>query len=222
MDLEEYWKNLEANLHNGRLRLIIAADDLRPEVRRMVEYLNREMVNAEVYGLEIGCFGDDAESLVIVPHLVGQTQENIDRKTSAKRAITWTYNTLKSAFGEIPDERLRITLSRVLDWAVEKGYFFESVAQNPNFGIKNKDNRRVLGLNNAGRIYAFFEEKSFSRGNEDLDALQEQLKGMKLLPPDFDHNEVVSGRNLSKKIQDLSDAEIDKLLTLYDGYCHPR
>jgi hypothetical protein len=188
----------------------------------MVEYLNREMENAEVYGLEIGCFGDDADSLVLVPHLVGQTQENIDRKTIAKRAVTWNYNALKSAFGEIADERLRIALSKLLDWAVEKGYFLEVVAQYPGFAIKTGDNRRVLRFFISGSVYATFVENAFYEGKKDLDKLQSQLKDLELLPLDFDYNEVVSGRNLSKKIQDLSDDEIGKLLTIYEEYCHPR
>jgi len=80
----------------------------------------------------------------------------------------------------------------------------------------------MLSFSIAGSVYAVFEEKTFSKGKEDLDALQNQLKELKLVPADFDHNEIVNGRNLSRKLQDLSDDEIDKLLTIYEGYCHSR
>ena len=36
VDIEEFWDLVEMNLRNGRLRLIIAADEIRPEVRRMM------------------------------------------------------------------------------------------------------------------------------------------------------------------------------------------
>ena len=50
LDIESFWGTVEENLKDGRIRLIIAADELRVEVRRMIEYLNKEMQNAEVLG----------------------------------------------------------------------------------------------------------------------------------------------------------------------------
>lgn len=219
LDLDDYWKNIESNLRNGRLRLIIAADELRPEVRRMIEYLNKEMQNAEVYGLELRCFGDDNESLVMVPRLIGQTQESIDRKSTRKATVAWSYDKLKNTFEELSDKELARRLLKVLEWAIGNRYFVEAVAMNPNFGIRSKKKRRCLSFNAEGGIYAFFEEKIFSGGKEDLDNLQEQLKHLKILPAEFNHNEVISGRNLAKKLQELTEEEIDALLSIYANYC---
>ena len=74
IDLDGFWEIVESNLRQGKIRLIIASDELRPEVRRMIEYLNNEMQNAEILGLELRCYGDDSEQLVLVPHLVGLTE----------------------------------------------------------------------------------------------------------------------------------------------------
>ncbi len=52
-DSDDLWREVETNLKQGRIWLIVAADSLRPEVRRMIEYLNAEMQNAEVLGLEL-------------------------------------------------------------------------------------------------------------------------------------------------------------------------
>lgn len=80
VDLDSFWQDVEKNLEEGRIRLIIASDEIRPEVRRMIEYLNREMENAEVYGLELRRFGQEPGPQVLVPYLVGETQEIADRK----------------------------------------------------------------------------------------------------------------------------------------------
>src|SRR5687767_15703556 len=56
------WTAVEMNLVRGRFRLLIVSDTLRPEVRRIIEYLNTELRNAEVYGLELACFGTDSRS----------------------------------------------------------------------------------------------------------------------------------------------------------------
>ncbi len=72
-DTEAFWTNVDKNLAEGRIRLIIAADELRPEVRRVIEYLNLNMPTVEIYGLELRCYGD-AEQFVLVPLLVGRSQ----------------------------------------------------------------------------------------------------------------------------------------------------
>jgi len=79
-DIEAFWHDVDENLQKGKVRLVIAADELRPEVRRTIEYLNAEMSTAEIYGLELRCYGNDSDSLVLVPYLIGQTQATADRK----------------------------------------------------------------------------------------------------------------------------------------------
>ena len=55
---------IDTKFDDGRLRLIIASDEIRPEVRRMIEYLNIEMHRVDVLGLEMKCFGDGDTSMV--------------------------------------------------------------------------------------------------------------------------------------------------------------
>jgi hypothetical protein len=81
-DIEEFWSSVEKNLDEGRLRLIIASDTIRPEVRRMIEYLNTEMQHVDVLGLELKCFGSNEYSVVLVPRIIGQTQAAIDRRST--------------------------------------------------------------------------------------------------------------------------------------------
>lgn len=86
LDVENFWDAVETNLKQRRIRLIIAADELRPEVRRMIEYLNQEMQNTEVLGLELKCYGKNDTQVVLVPRLVGQTEAI--RQSKEKRQTT--------------------------------------------------------------------------------------------------------------------------------------
>ncbi len=43
MEPDNLWALVDRNLRDGWIRLIIAADELSPEVRRIIEYLNEEM-----------------------------------------------------------------------------------------------------------------------------------------------------------------------------------
>jgi hypothetical protein len=106
IDVEDLWDSVEANLKRGHIRLIVAADELRPEVRRMIEYLNREMQNAEVLGLELKCYGEDTSSLVLVPRLIGQTQDSIDRRIAGGGTILWNVENLRTAYRGLPDSEL--------------------------------------------------------------------------------------------------------------------
>jgi hypothetical protein len=136
-DEEKFWGEVEDNLEEGKIRLIIATDELRPEVRRIIEYLNLEMKRARVYGLEIRCYGNESGSLVLVPTLVGQTQ-TVREPSDAK---AWSVDELRRAYNEFSDRRMGQALRQVLDWAAEKGFF---LATAPVVGVPHM--RRVLLL----------------------------------------------------------------------------
>ena len=46
--VELFWKVVESNLLNGRVRLIFVADETPRELRRLVEFLNQKMADVEV------------------------------------------------------------------------------------------------------------------------------------------------------------------------------
>jgi hypothetical protein len=129
LDLEGFWSIVEQNLQQGRFRLIIATDELRAEVRRMIEFLNREMRNVEVLGLEWKFYGEEQQAIVIVPRLIGQTQINIDKKAMGSgtngRAVLWKVQILRDAIQQIQDSRLRENFEKILEWAYNTGCFLE-------------------------------------------------------------------------------------------------
>lgn len=104
MDIDGFWETVEKNLHERSLRLVILADQLRPEARRAIEYLNEEMENTEIYGLELRCYGDEKNSLVIAPLLIGQTQATAEKKKIVTppraKSVTDLFVHLKSKFDE--------------------------------------------------------------------------------------------------------------------------
>lgn len=52
-DPEASWRQVEANLRSGRIRMVFAADAIPKELRRIVEFLNEQMKPAEVLALEV-------------------------------------------------------------------------------------------------------------------------------------------------------------------------
>lgn len=218
-DMEELWDRVEANLKRGRMRLIIAADELRPEVRRMIEYLNREMQNAEVLGLELKCYGKDTSSLVLVPRLIGQTQDSIDRKAPGEEPILWSTESLKVAYQDLPDSELGQRLLRVLNWAVENKLFFGARTKFPTFALRGNNEWRLVSVFSDGTIYVFINERHFAGGPSERDRFVDDLKELRLLDQTINPEEVVSGRNLALKLAELEDDRLSALLDLFRRYC---
>ena len=218
IDTEDLWNNVEANLETGRIRLIIATDELRPELRRMIEYLNNEMKNAEVLGLELKCYGDDKKTLVLVPHLVGQTQDSIDRRGPSS-TIIWTADKLRNAYRDFPDQELGQKFLTVLDWALSNKIFQDARAQKPTLSVRGKNKLRIASFFASGSMYLAINAKHYADGAKQRDELLNEIKNLQLIDQDIDPQEIISGRNLNALLSDLDPGRLDKLLTVLKTHC---
>ncbi len=70
---EAYWQNVSANLKAGRLRLLFVADVIPLNLQRIIEFLNEQMSQTEVLGLEIRQYLSSDKVQTLVPQIVGQT-----------------------------------------------------------------------------------------------------------------------------------------------------
>ncbi len=78
-DTELFWQRAKTNLQAGKIRLIFIADEIPPELSRIVEFLNQQMDPAEVLAVEIKQYVGEAIR-TLVPIVVGQTAEAQQRK----------------------------------------------------------------------------------------------------------------------------------------------
>jgi hypothetical protein len=92
-DVEAYWQKVKTNLQAGRIRMLFVADLIPPELRKIVEFLNKQMDPAEVLALELRQFeGQGLKTLV--PMVYGQTQEAQQRKGSGAPKRQWDEATI--------------------------------------------------------------------------------------------------------------------------------
>lgn len=216
LEIESFWKTVEENLRQDRIRLLVVADEIRPEVRRMIEYLNAEMSSAEVFGVEFRCYGDDTRSIVLVPQLIGQTQANIDRTPSAESPTLWTIERLRTACDQVPNRDHGERLRTLLEWAVREQCFLQARAKSPAFGLRGRGGGRIFGFYSDGTIYWFTNAAGSAR---ERDQLYQELQALDLVDPGLDPQTVVSGRNLPKKLFDLSSEEFTALLAIFSRFC---
>jgi len=83
-EIENYWKLVEGNLRDGKVRLIFVSDEIPRELRRLVEFLNEKMNDIQVLAIEIKQFlGEDVRA--VVPRVIGNTQKAQDIKGSTRK-----------------------------------------------------------------------------------------------------------------------------------------
>lgn len=205
-ETDNFWQRVEENLEQGKIRLIIAGDEIRPEVRRMIEYLNEEMSHVEVLGLELKCFGSEDDQLVLVPSIIGQSVASVDRRRAAAVRNSWTIEELEAAFSNMQDNTLVRPSLKLLSWARDNGRYLQSTGKYPCFGVANRLGNRIIGVYEKDGPWAYFEAAKYESEKE-RNTFVETLKNAGLLEATFDPE------TQTQKRLDFSDGEsIDKLL----------
>ncbi len=115
-DPEAFWQGVKTNLQAGRVRLVFVADEIPPELRRVVEFLNEQMDPTEVLAVEIKQYvGGNQRTLV--PRLLGQTA----KASPVPRGQTWDEASFFRVLRERKGSQEAEAAHRVLRWAKEKG-----------------------------------------------------------------------------------------------------
>ncbi len=117
----EYWERVATNLRAGKIRMIFVADVIPNELRRIVEFLNEQMNDAEVLALEIRQFAGEGLK-TLVPRVYGQTSQSMRTKSAGNRERTkWDERTFFQEF-QSRGESESISISKqILEWAQTRG-----------------------------------------------------------------------------------------------------
>jgi hypothetical protein len=115
-DVDEFWRNVQSNLDRGELRLIILADSIPSELRRVVEFLNRQMNPAEFLAVEVKQFENGAKK-VLVPRVLGVTEAVRQRKqTASALGKQWDEPMVMNAIEATAGKDVRAIAKELLDW----------------------------------------------------------------------------------------------------------
>jgi len=116
-DEERFWRAVKTKLQAGRVRLLLVADEIPTELRRVVEFLNQQMDPAEVLAVEIKQYAGQRMK-TFVPRFVGQTAEAQRKKGSpAPETRRWDE---PSFFQDLEERRGKDeaeAAKRILGWA---------------------------------------------------------------------------------------------------------
>jgi hypothetical protein len=112
------WQHIKTNLLAGRIRMLFVADRIPAELRRIVEFLNKQMNPAEILALELRQFEGEGVK-TIVPTLYGQTEEAQQKKT-VQTTRQWDEASILAEMElRHGSEELRVT-HQIIDWIKQK------------------------------------------------------------------------------------------------------
>ena len=57
---EEFWELVKTNLQAGKVRMVFVADEIPPELVRIIQFLSRQLDPASVFALEVRQFAGEA------------------------------------------------------------------------------------------------------------------------------------------------------------------
>jgi hypothetical protein len=117
---DNYWQSLQANLDQNRLRLVIVADKIPVETLRIIEYLNRQMVNTDVFAVTVSQFvGGDVRTLTA--RLLNPSVAETQRKASSLRAgAPWTRERFYDALLASQPPEAAAVMQSIEAWATTK------------------------------------------------------------------------------------------------------
>jgi len=120
-DASTFWQQVKTNLQAGRVRLIFIADEIPPELRRVVESLNSQMDPAEVLAIEVKRFvGEKLKTLV--PRVLGQTETaRQKKKVGGSESRQWDKATFFVDLIHRRGEQEAAVARRLLEWANKHG-----------------------------------------------------------------------------------------------------
>lgn len=118
VDPETFWGLVETNLQASRLRLVFLADQLPIELRRIIEFLNRQMDRTEVIGIEVKQYGGDGFQ-ALTSRTIGRTADTVKHNNEVGRR--WDEETFFKAINEHGESRDESVARRLLDWAKNRG-----------------------------------------------------------------------------------------------------
>ncbi|WP_435973569.1 hypothetical protein [Streptomyces sp. Qhu_M48] len=132
---EEFWATVEERLAAGRMRLLFVADRVPLELRAIVEFLNRQMRQTDVYAVELTQYRGSGDHRVLVPRVHGEVATaNKTQSRSGQAGRKWTRADMDVALESRSPEKRQVALA-LLEHAESAGRLVGNRAGYPSFSV---------------------------------------------------------------------------------------
>jgi hypothetical protein len=147
VDAEGFWDAVEQNLRSGRVRLVFLADEIPPELRRVIEFLNERMTPTEVIGIEVRQYVGEENLKTLVPRVVGQTEEaRIQKVRTPGSVVDVDWEHYEKSLSPDRYALTRELFDRIERAVAERGLPWTPVLRRGHLGFQRPQGYGVVGL----------------------------------------------------------------------------
>lgn len=218
---DEFWQRVKTNLQAGKIRMLFVADEIPPELRRIVEFLNEQMDPAEVLAVEIKQYSDTAGGLkALVPRIIGQTAEAGRRKGDGARQ--WDeasfFQELERRHGADEANVAR----RILEWARRNvtrlwwGKGSRSGSFVPILNHRERDHQ-LFAVWTSGWVEIYFYWYQYKPPFDTQEKRVQLLNRLNAIPGVSIPEDAI-GRRPSIRLSTLNDTALDKFLETFEWF----
>lgn len=118
---EDFWSVVEERLAAGQMRLLFVADRIPLELRAIVEFLNRQLRQTEVYAVELAQYRNGGDLRVIVPRVHGEVATAAKSPSGRRSVRRTTREDMEAVIRTRPDPEVRRVATALLDHAAAHG-----------------------------------------------------------------------------------------------------
>ena len=135
---EDFWSRVDANLADGRVRLLLVADVIPGETRRIIEFMNDHMPLLDVAAVEVAHYASD-DKAAYVPRVFGQTERA--KQTKAAQRGPGGKASAESFLASLPDG-VAEWVTRLFEVARSKSYDLHWGTKGVSFRIERDGTKR--------------------------------------------------------------------------------
>lgn len=110
-DPQGFWESVRRNIDSGRIRMVFVADEIPPELRRVVDFLAVQLRSAEVFAVEVRHF-QSPDARALVPQLISMPKSPAEAAVRKK----WDERSFFEELGRRSPERSEIA-RHLFDWS---------------------------------------------------------------------------------------------------------
>ncbi|MGW7073692.1 hypothetical protein ACWGII_43405 [Streptomyces sp. NPDC054855] len=132
---DDFWVTVEERLTAGQMRLLFVADRIPLELRAIVEFLNRQMRQTDVYAVELTQYRGGGELRVLVPRIHGEVATAAKSPSGRRSSQRTTRADMDAAIRNLPGLDLKTAAATLLDHAAAKGRSEGGMARYPSMSV---------------------------------------------------------------------------------------
>jgi len=117
---DTFWVTVKTNLQAGRIRMLFVSDTVPAELKRVIEFLNRQMEAAEVLAVEVRQYAGQGLR-TLIPRVFGHSAQSDQRKagSSGRRTEPWDEQSFFAKLGEYKNDEATRVARKLFAWATQ-------------------------------------------------------------------------------------------------------